>query len=105
MSDAHSSEDIKKHVRVYMIVFGTLAVLTIVTVAVSYLHLPILPAIVVGLLIASVKAGLVAAHFMHLKSEKKVIFATLIGTGVFFIFMIILFIAAQGDHAGSLLIY
>ena len=105
MSDAHSTEDIKKHVRVYMMVFGALAVLTVVTVAVSYLHLPILPAIVLGLAIASVKAGLVAAHFMHLKSEKKVIFATLIGTGVFFACMVIIFIAAQGDHAGSLISY
>jgi hypothetical protein len=37
---------------------------------------------------------------MHLVSERKVIHATLIGTGVFVIFMFILFIVAHGDHAG-----
>lgn len=74
MSDTgHSVEEIKKHVRVYMLVFGSLAVLTAVTVVVGYLELPFVPALIVALLIATVKAGLVAAYFMHLVSEEQVI--------------------------------
>ncbi len=69
----HSVEEIKKHVRVYMLVFVSLAVLTAVTVAVGYIELPFVPALIVALLIATVKAGMVAAYFMHLVSEEQVI--------------------------------
>ena len=82
-------------------VFATLAVLTIVTVAVAYLHLSIVPALIVALFIASVKGGLVAAYFMHLVSEKKVIYLILILTVVFFASMFIIFPAAHADQAGS----
>ena len=39
-----------------MFVFGALLVLTIVTVGVSYLHLPETPAVIIGLSIALTKA-------------------------------------------------
>ena len=81
--DTH--EDIKKHVRVYVMVFVALMALTLITVAVSYLHLGVKAAITVALIIASVKASLVASYFMHLISEKKVIYATFILTAMFFI--------------------
>ena len=64
---------VKEHVRVYVVVFVALAVLTVVTVAISYLPLPKALAISVALMVASVKAGLVAGYFMHLLSEKRVI--------------------------------
>ena len=40
----HDHADLKKHVRIYLIVFGSLMVLTLVTVGVRYLDLPVLPA-------------------------------------------------------------
>ncbi len=64
---------VKEHVRVYLMVFAALGVLTIVTVAISYLHLPTPWAISLALTVATVKAGLVAGYFMHLISEEKVI--------------------------------
>jgi cytochrome c oxidase subunit 4 len=76
--------EIKKHVRVYVTVFVALMALTLVTVAVSTLHLSVAGAIAVALLIATVKASLVASYFMHLISEKKVIYGTLILTAIFF---------------------
>jgi cytochrome c oxidase subunit 4 len=81
----HDAHDIKAHVKVYMMVFGALAVLTVVTVAVSYIHLPILPAVTLALVIATVKASLVALFFMHLKGEKRSIVWTLILTAIFFV--------------------
>ena len=104
MAQTHSVEEVKKHGRVYLMVFGALAVLTIVTVAVGYLHLPIVPALIVGLLIATVKAGLVAAYFMHLVSERKVIYGVLIMTGLFLLAMFILFISAYADQDGGLVV-
>lgn len=85
-----SPEEIRKHVKVYLLVFLSLAFLTFVTVAVSYLRLPIHYAIVVALVIAAIKGSLVAAYFMHLISEKKVIYWVLILTVVFFVVLLLL---------------
>ena len=76
--------DIDRHVRVYITVFVALMALTIITVAVSYLHLPLAIAVTVALLVATVKGSLVACYFMHLISEKKLIYAVLALTAVFF---------------------
>ncbi|MBI3551028.1 MAG: cytochrome C oxidase subunit IV family protein [Elusimicrobia bacterium] len=81
-------------VRPYYFVFGALLVLTVVTVLVSYWHLPPGPAIAVGLAIATVKASLVAAFFMHLKGERVIIYGLL---GVTTFFVIILFLLPITD--------
>ena len=83
-------EDISKHMGQYYVVFVALLCLTAVTVGVSYLHLTRPLAITVALIIASIKAGLVAAVFMHLISERKVIYAVLILTALFFIILLAL---------------
>ncbi|MEW6512084.1 MAG: cytochrome C oxidase subunit IV family protein [Bacteroidota bacterium] len=80
-----NTEAIKKHVRAYVVVFVSLMALTIITVAISTLHLEMYWAIAVALIIAGIKASLVAAYFMHLISEKKVIYAALTLTVVLFI--------------------
>lgn len=89
MSDAHSAAEIDKHVRIYIMVFVTLMALTLITVAVSYLHLPIAAAVGVALLIASIKGSLVACYFMHLISEKKLILAVMGLTVVFFLVLLL----------------
>ena len=76
--------DIDRHVRVYITVFVALMVLTVVTVAVSRFHLPVPLAITVALIVATVKGALVACYFMHLISEKQLIFGVLVLTGAFF---------------------
>jgi cytochrome c oxidase subunit 4 len=76
--------DIDKHVRVYITVFVALMVLTIVTVAVSRYHFPVPVAVTVALIVATIKGSLVACYFMHLISEKKLIYAVLAVTVVFF---------------------
>src|SRR5688572_4767624 len=80
---AHAA-DIDKHVRVYIIVFVALMALTIITVAVSYLDLPPALAITVALFVATIKGSLVACYFMHLISEKKLIYAVLVITVIKF---------------------
>ena len=97
----HAAE-IDKHVRTYLIVFAALAVLTTVTVAVYYLHLPVLAAIALALFIASVKAALVASYFMHLISEKKLILWVLGLTFTFFIFLLALpVLTSSGNQVGT----
>ena len=89
--------DIDKHVRVYITVFVALMVLTIVTVAISRIHLPIPIAVTVALLVATVKGTLVACYFMHLISEKKLIYAVLLVTAAFFVALLALPVITHSD--------
>ena len=94
---AHDPAEIDRHVRIYIVVFASLMALTLVTVAVSYLHLPLPMAILVALLIASIKGSLVACYFMHLISEKKLIYAVLALTAFFFVALLALPIVTVSD--------
>jgi len=87
---AHDAAEIDRHVRTYVMVFVSLMVLTGATVGVYYLHLPVLPAIGLALVIATIKATLVACFFMHLISEKQLIFAVLLLTVMFFVVLLAL---------------
>jgi cytochrome c oxidase subunit 4 len=86
----HAAADIDRHVRIYISVFVALMVLTIVTVAIARLHLPVHTAVALALIVATIKGTLVACYFMHLISEKKVIYAVLVLTAVFFVALLAL---------------
>lgn len=93
MSDHAASDhaaDIDRHVRVYITVFVALMVLTLITVAIARVHLPQPMAITAALLVATIKGSLVACYFMHLISEKKLIYAVLVLTAVFFVVLLAL---------------
>lgn len=100
MNDA-SEEEIRKHVRLYIGVFLALLVFTALTAAVSYVHIG--PKgqdygnIAVALLIAVIKAGLVALFFMHLVSERKAIYGVLAFTFFFFLGLMLLTSLAYHD--------
>ena len=76
----------QKHVRGYLMVGATLLVCTGLTVALSYVDFGTRRAnIAVAMLVATFKAGLVGAIFMHLAAEKKLIYRVLLFTGFFVI--------------------
>lgn len=89
-SHQESPEEFKKHLNRYYVVFVALLCLTGITVGVSYLKLNRPLAITVALIIATIKAGLVAGVFMHLLDEKKVIYAVLLLTALFFALVMLL---------------
>src|SRR5687768_9561355 len=93
----HDPADIDRHVRVYITVFVALMALTLITVAVSYLDLSTPMAVTVALLVATIKGALVACYFMHLISEKKLIYAVLVLTVVFFIALLALPVLTVND--------
>lgn len=93
---AHAAADYPKHVRTYIIVFAALAALTLITVAVSYLQLPVVSGIVLALAIATIKGSLVMGCFMHLINEKQTIIAILILTAVFLVVLLILPVMTSG---------
>ena len=83
--DDHGAHDVAKHVKGYLLVGATLITFTIVTVFLSYVNFGTQKAnVAVAMLVATFKAGLVAAIFMHLSSEKRMIYRILIFT-VFFV--------------------
>ncbi len=94
---AHSAEEIKKHVRFYLLVFGALLFLTVLTVLVAKIEFSHTMHLVVGLGIATLKAGLVAAFFMHLMHEAKLVYRVLVFTVVFFIALLLLSLFALKD--------
>ena len=99
---SHDAAEIDHHVRTYLFVFGALLVLTLITVgAWAYLELPVGPTIAVALLIATVKASLVASFFMHLISERKLIIGILVLTVIFFLVLLLLPYWATSDQVSG----
>lgn len=89
MTEHNDPETIRREMRVYLAVFGGLAVLTAVTVFACFgLKLPTHTAILIAMAIALTKGSLVAGFFMHLLSEKKVIYGILVLTVLFFAFLV-----------------
>jgi len=88
MAQTHDPESIRKETKTYITVFIALAVLTVLTVGVSYFHLPPVLAIGVALLIAAFKGSLVAGFFMHLFHERKLIYWVLVLTVIFFLVLL-----------------
>ena len=87
-------------IKPYLFVFGALLALTVVTVLVSYVHLPPGPAIALGLAIATLKASLVAAFFMHLKGERWIIYGVL-GLTAFFALILFLLPITDSNWTGD----
>ena len=94
---AMSAADIDKHVRAYKIVFFALLALTGLTVMVSYLHVEVHLAIMIALAIAITKASLVALFFMHLISERQVIYLIMGLTIAFAVVLLLLPILTNLD--------
>jgi cytochrome c oxidase subunit 4 len=88
MSSHDDVDSIKKQTKAYLMVFGALMVLTVLTVGVAYLHMPVWLAIGVALVIALFKGTLVAGVFMHLFDERKLIYWVLVLTVLFFLVLL-----------------
>lgn len=76
-------------IKAYLLVFGALALMTGLTVILSYMGLPHSTAIIVAFLIALTKCTLIATFFMHLRSEKFGILVFLL-TALIFVGVLVL---------------
>ena len=91
-------ESLTLHVRRYLYVFYALLFGTLVTVGASYIPFGNHAInIAVALVIAGGKASLVAGFFMHLISERKLIYGLLAFTAFFFLGLMFLIISAYAD--------
>jgi caa(3)-type oxidase subunit IV len=87
----HAAHDTAKEIRVYLTIFAALGILTLATVGVAYMHLPHSMSIVIALLIAFGKVFLIAAFFMHLLHESRLINWSL-AVCVFALLILVLFV-------------
>jgi len=97
-SKTESHDDVAHHVRRYLFVFYALLFGTLITVAASYIpfgHRAL--NIGVALAIATAKGFLVAGYFMHLVSERKMIYGVLAFTAFFFVGLMALTLWASAD--------
>ena len=94
-----SDKNMAHHIANYRKIFIYLLICTALTVGAAYLDFNVTNSIAggifVGLIIASFKGYLVAANFMHLNSEKKMIIWTLILTVI--LLLPLLFIPVMWD--------
>ena len=82
--DEHGAHNVAKHVRKYLLIGAILVTFTAITVWLSYVDFGTMKAnVAVAMLVATFKAGLVAAIFMHLSNEKRMIYRILIFTAFF----------------------
>lgn len=96
MADSHA--DVSKHVKSYIAVFIALAVFTVLTVLASGIEVSTPAHITIALVIAAIKATLVAAIFMHLKWEKgHAIWFVLALCAIFFVLLLFLPVLTTND--------
>jgi caa(3)-type oxidase subunit IV len=95
---ADNVEAIQKSIKWYFIIGGLLIVLSGATVGLSYVELPTHSLnILVGMILATIKASMVALIFMHLSHEHSLIYKILAFTVVFAIVLFTLFIFSHED--------
>jgi caa(3)-type oxidase subunit IV len=93
-----AAHHVNTHVRGYMIVFAVLLFCTGLTVWLSFVNFGSQKAnIWVAMAVATFKAGCVAAIFMHLKSEKRLVYRVLLITLAFVIGLFFLTALAFND--------
>ena len=95
------AEAVGKSVRTYMMIGAALLVFTGITVAANLLNLSVPAAITLALIIASIKASMVASVFMHLSHEKQWIYGSLILTVAFFIVLMFVPLFTTMDTFGT----
>lgn len=94
----HVDEHFSHHVRRYLYVFYALLVGTLLTVGASYIPWGNREVnIGVALFIAVCKASLVACYFMHLISERKMIYGIMAFTAFFFVGLMFLTLWSFSD--------
>ncbi len=78
------AHDVSHHVKKYLFVGALLLTFTALTVFLSYIDFGSRKAnIAIGMIVATIKAGLVGSIFMHLSAEKKLIYRILLFTFFF----------------------
>ena len=93
-----SKESIEHHIQTYIRVFIALGVLTVITVAVSYLNVSFTEAFFIAMTVATIKGSLVLGYFMHLITERQMIIWILVATVTTFIILMFIPLISLTDQ-------
>ncbi|WP_395738096.1 cytochrome C oxidase subunit IV family protein [Prosthecobacter sp.] len=95
---ADNIEELQKSIKKYLIIGGILILASAATVGLSYYEMPTHSLnILAGMILATIKAALVALIFMHLNHERALIYKILAFTVAFAIALFALFIFSHED--------
>ena len=100
-TNSNHEEDIQHHIKVYMNVFIALAILTVVTVAVSFLDVSFIEAFFIAITVATIKGSLVLSYFMHLLEEKPAVIWILATTMLAFLILMFIPLISLTDQASA----
>ena len=98
-SISNSNENLSS--RKYILVFISLLLLTVLTVALSYLKHTLMLTIIIAFTIALFKGGLIVRYFMRLINEKPVIFWLLFLTFIFLFAILFLTFFEQQNQVNT----
>ena len=93
-----SKESIEHHIQTYIRVFIALGILTVITVAVSYLNVSFIEAFFIAMTVATIKGSLVLGYFMHLITERQMIIWILVATVTTFIILMFIPLISLTDQ-------
>ena len=93
-----SKESIEDNIQTYIRVFIALGVLTVITVAVSYLNVSFIEAFFIAMTVATIKGSLVLGYFMHLITERQMIIWILVATVTTFIILMFIPLISLTDQ-------
>ena len=93
-----SKESIEHHIQTYIRVFIALGVLTVITVAVSYLNVSFIEAFFIAMTVSTIKGSLVLGYFMHLITERQMIIWILVATVTTFIILMFIPLISLTDQ-------
>jgi caa(3)-type oxidase subunit IV len=98
MSDSADPAELQKHVKTYLWIGLFLLFATGATIAIAFYEFPTHSMnIIVGMIVATIKASFVALIFMHLNHERPLIYKFLAFTTVFCFVLFVLFICSNAD--------
>ncbi len=100
-SQKDHAADIQHHIKIYINVFIALAILTVVTVAVSFLDVSFIEAFFIAITVATIKGSLVLSYFMHLLEEKPAVIWILVTTMVTFLILMFIPLISLTDQANA----
>ncbi len=103
MSD-NNSRALQQETRRHLLVFGAVALGTILIVLSSFAPLATGVKIPVVLAVAIAQAALVTGFLMHLITEKRMILSSLVLTGILFVALIFLPILSEADQTHHFLL-
>ncbi|MBK9137181.1 MAG: hypothetical protein IPM17_00170 [Verrucomicrobia bacterium] len=103
MSD-NNSQALQQEARRHLIIFGAVALGTILIVLSSFAPLATGVKIAAVLAVAIAQASLVAGFLMHLITEKRMVISSLVLTAIFFVALIFLPFLSEADQTHHFLL-